>query len=95
MLMLHTAGLGYDFFNEHYNRLARDHGQPSVVSGSRAALKTPLLFDPGEKWEYGSNVDWAGQVVEGIRGKRLGAVLKERVFDPLGMSDIAFTRTDR
>lgn len=93
MLMLHTAGLGYDFFNEHYNRLARDHGQPSVVSGTRAALKTPLLFDPGEKWEYGTNVDWAGQVVEGIRGKRLGEVLKERVFDPLGMSDIAFTRT--
>lgn len=94
MLMLHTAGLGYDFFNENYNRLARDHGQPSVVSGSRASLKTPLLFDPGEKWEYGTNVDWAGQVVEGIRGKRLGEVLKERVFDPLGMSDIAFTRTD-
>ena len=55
---------------------------------------TPLLFDPGDKWEYGSNIDWAGQVVEGIRGKSLGDVLKERVFEPLGMKDIAFTRTE-
>lgn len=93
-LMLHTAGLGYDFFNENYLRMAQEHGQPSVVSGTKAALKTPLLFDPGEKWEYGSNLDWAGQVVEGIRGKRLGEVLKERVFAPLGIADMAFTRSD-
>ena len=93
MLMLHTAGFGYDFFNEQYNRLAEDHGQPSVVTASRASIETPLLFDPGERWEYGSNIDWAGQVVEGIRGKRLGEVLNERVFSQLGMDDTAFTRT--
>ena len=93
-LMLHTAGFGYDFFNEHYLKMATDHGQPSVVTCSKAALKTPLLFDPGDKWEYGTNIDWAGQVVEGIRGKRLGAVIKERVFEPLGISDMAFSRTD-
>lgn len=93
-LMLHTAGLGYDFFSEAYKRLADEHDQPSVVTGTKAAIRTPLLFDPGDKWEYGSNIDWAGQVVEGIRGKRLGAVLKDRVFDPLGMVDIAFTRTE-
>lgn len=93
-LMLHTGGFGYDFFSETYKRMAEEHGQPSVVSGSRAAIETPLLFDPGERWEYGSNIDWVGQVVEGIRGKRLGEVMRERVFDPLGMQDIAFTRTD-
>lgn len=69
-LMLHTAGFGYDFFNETYCRMATEHGQPSVVSASRASIETPLLFDPGEKWEYGTNIDWVGQVVEGIRGKR-------------------------
>jgi methyl acetate hydrolase len=90
MLLLHTAGLGYDFFNEHYARLAREHGQPSVVSASRASIRTPLLFDPGEQWEYGSNIDWAGQVVEGITGKRLGEVMQERVFEPLGMTDTSF-----
>lgn len=93
MLLLHTAGLGYDFFNTNYNRLAQERGQPSVVTGTRAALNTPLLFDPGEQWEYGSNIDWAGQVVEAITGKRLGEVMAERIFKPLGMTSTAFTMT--
>lgn len=94
MLLVHTAGFGYDFFNERYNRLAEEHGQPSVITSSHAAINTPLLFDPGERWEYGSNIDWAGQVVEGITGRRLGEVFKDRILDPLGMSDTAFTMTD-
>lgn len=93
MLMLHTGGFGYDFFSETYKRLAEEHGQPSVVTASRASIETPLLFDPGERWEYGTNIDWVGQVVEGIRGKRLGQVMRERIFDPLAMDEIAFTRT--
>jgi methyl acetate hydrolase len=93
MLMLHTAGLGYDFFNASYFRLAQERGQPSVVTCSKASLMTPLLFDPGDKWEYGSNLDWCGQIVESIRGKRLGEVMKERIFAPLGMEDIAFSLT--
>ena len=93
MLMLHTAGFGYDFFNETYNRLAEKHGQPSVITASKAAINTPLLFDPGDQWEYGSNIDWCGQVVEGVRGKRLGEVMRERIFTPLGMTDTAFTMT--
>jgi methyl acetate hydrolase len=91
MLMLHTAGFGYDFFNENYSAMASNHGQPSVTSATRAAIMTPLLFDPGEKWEYGSNIDWAGQVVEGIRGKRLGEVFQERIFAQLDITDMAFT----
>ena len=93
MLLLHTAGFGYDFFNEHYNRLAQEHGQPSVITASKASLRTPLLFDPGEEWEYGSNIDWAGRVVEGITGQRLGQVMQERIFAPLGMASTAFTLT--
>src|SRR4051794_31918713 len=90
MLLLRTAGFGYHCFNEQYNRLAKGHGQPSVITCSRASITTPLLFDPGDRWEYGSNIDWAGQVVEGIAGKRLGAVLAERICGPLGMEDTAF-----
>jgi methyl acetate hydrolase len=80
MLMLHTAGLGYDIFNAAYNRLAQEHGQPSVTTCTKASIITPLLFDPGDKWEYGSNIDWCGQIVESIRGKRLGEVMKERIL---------------
>jgi len=90
MLMLHTAGLAYEFSNETYYRLAHEHGQPSVITGTKASIMTPLLFDPGERWEYGSNIDWCGQVVESVRGKRLGEVFAERIFAPLGMKDTGF-----
>ena len=93
MLLLHTAGFGYDFFNEQYNRLASEKGQPSVVTSSKKSLMTPLLFDPGDKWEYGSNIDWCGQVVEGVTGKRLGDYMQERIFTPLGMKETSFTMT--
>ena len=95
MLLTHTAGFGYDFFNTTYERLAREKGQPSVTTSTMASLRTPLLFDPGDRWEYGSNIDWAGQVVEGITGQRLGEVFSTRIFEPLGMTDMTFALDDR
>ena len=94
MLMVHSAGLGYDFINHTYNRLAQEKGQPSVITASKASLMTPLLFDPGERWEYGTNMDWCGQIVEAIAGRRLGEVFKTRIFEPLGIQDTAFELTD-
>jgi methyl acetate hydrolase len=90
MLMLHTAGFGYDFFNPILKRLSLEHGQPDSRLGTKRGLMTPLLFDPGEQWEYGLSIDWCGRVVEGILGERLDTILKERVFDPLGMMDAGF-----
>ncbi|OWJ79680.1 serine hydrolase domain-containing protein [Haematobacter genomosp. 1] len=93
-LLLHRAGFGYDFFNETYRRLAEEQGQPSVITASKAALTRPLLFDPGAKWEYGSNIDWLGQVIEGIAGERLGQVFQKRIFEPLGMTETGFELTE-
>lgn len=89
-LLTHTAGFGYDFFDETYARLTAEHGVPSVVSATMASLTTPLLFDPGSRWQYGSNMDWAGLVVEAVTGRRLGEVMAERIFAPLGMTDTSF-----
>ncbi len=91
MLLLHTAGFGYDFFNETYARMAKDHGQLSPITGSKESLQTPLLFDPGEEWEYGTNIDWAGQVVEGVANMRLGEFMQKRIFEPLEIADTAFS----
>ncbi|WP_312969555.1 serine hydrolase domain-containing protein [Acinetobacter gerneri] len=93
MLLLHTAGMGYDFFNPEYQKLTSKHGYPSVITSSKASLKTPLLFEPGTQWEYGSNIDWAGLVTEKIGGKRLGQLMQEQIFNPLEMNDTAFTLT--
>lgn len=93
MLLLHTAGFAYEFFNANYNRLVTEHGQQIVFSGTRISLDTPLIFDPGEQWEYGTGIDWAGQIIEKIAGKRLGTVMQERIFAPLGMTTTAFSMT--
>ena len=93
-LMLHTAGFGYDFFNHDLLKYGEVRDVPSVVTASMASLRSVLLFDPGERWEYGSNIDWVGKVVEEVRGKPLGEVMKERIFEPLGMDETAFVLSD-
>ncbi|PWR23938.1 serine hydrolase domain-containing protein [Zavarzinia compransoris] len=92
MLMLHTSGMGYDFLDPNLRDYVALKGIPSIVSSTRAAITLPLTFDPGERWQYGLSIDWCGQVVEAIAGKRLGAVLADQVFAPLGMRDTGFSR---
>ena len=93
-LLLHTAGFCYEFFSHDDLKYRTAKGIPTVVSSSFASIRTVLLHDPGANWTYGCNIDWLGRIVEQQRGKRLGEVMKERVFEPLGMQDIAFTMTD-
>jgi methyl acetate hydrolase len=92
-LLTHTAGFGYEFWNEAIIRYQEATGVPSIVTRQPAALNTPLLFDPGEQWEYGINIDWAGRMVEAASGRRLGAYMQENIFEPLGMRDTAFKLT--
>ncbi len=63
----------------------RRRGSRASSRRPKASLMTPLLFDPGERWEYGTNMDWCGQIVEAITGERLGEVFKTRIFEPLGI----------
>jgi methyl acetate hydrolase len=93
-LLLHTAGFGYDIFNSDLITYAAKRNLPGVATCTVASLKSVLLFDPGERWEYGTNIDWAGKVVENVTGKRLGDVMRERIFEPLGMHDTGFTMSD-
>ena len=93
-LILHTSGLCYEFFSHDDLKYRTAKGIPTVVSSTFASTRTVLLHDPGAAWTYGVNIDWLGRIVEQQRGKRLGEVMKERIFTPLGMQDIAFTMTD-
>lgn len=83
MLMLHTAGFGYEFFSHEDQRYRNAMGTPSILTSTFDSIKSVLLFDPGERWNYGVNIDWVGKVVEAVRGKRLGEVMAERIFAPL------------
>jgi methyl acetate hydrolase len=92
-LLLHTAGFCYEFFSHDDLKYRTAKNIPTVVSSTFASVRTVLLHDPGERWTYGVNIDWVGKVVEAVRGKRLGEVLRERIFDPLEMQDIGFELT--
>ncbi len=92
-LMPHTAGFCYEFFSDDDLAFRAANGIPTVVSCSIDSIRTVLLHDPGDRWTYGVNIDWVGRIVEEIRGQRLGQVMAERVFRPLGMHDIGFTMT--
>jgi methyl acetate hydrolase len=93
-LLTHTAGFAYEIWEEPIVRYQEATGTPGIISCEERALTTPLLFDPGERWEYGINLDWAGKMVEAVSGQKLGAYLKANVFEPLGMRDTAFKITD-
>ncbi len=93
-LLTHTSGFVYEMWNEDLARYVRVTGRPGSASGLNAGLDMPLAFDPGERWEYGIGIDWAGKVVEAASGQTLGAYLDEHVFAPLGMTDTRFGRPD-
>jgi len=89
-LLTHTSGLGYDTWNADILRYREATGIPAVGSCQNAALTTPLLAEPGERWEYGISIDWAGKLVEAAGGVKLDRYLKDNLFDPLGMADTGF-----
>jgi methyl acetate hydrolase len=66
---------------------------PGTASCENAALRLPLLFDPGERWNYGINLEWVGKVIEGASGTTLGDYLRENLFAPLGMDSTGFRIT--
>src|SRR6201999_22159 len=89
-LMTHTAGFAYDMWNGDMVQYLAKAGLPAVTTCKNDALKTPLMTDPGTRWEYGTNIDFVGKAVEAASGKRLDAYLRDHMFVPLGMSDTGF-----
>jgi CubicO group peptidase (beta-lactamase class C family) len=92
-LLTHTSGFGYDIWNSDLLRCRERMGIPDLMSCQNAALNLPLLFDPGERWEYGIGIDWAGKAVERIGGQVLQAFFDENLFGPLGIQDTGFKLT--
>jgi methyl acetate hydrolase len=87
-LLTHTSGFGYEFMNADMVRARGPQGTPPM--GSRAGLVSALLFDPGERWEYGISTDWVGMAVEAASGSTLGDYLTAHVLAPLAMTDTGF-----
>jgi len=92
-LLTHSAGFSYEIWNADYVTYMERTGTPSIFGCLDAGLRMPLLFDPGDRWEYGINIDWVGKMVEAVSGRDLDTVMREDLFEPLGMSSTGFRLT--
>lgn len=83
-----SAGLTYDTNSPAFQELnARTNGAPTTREVAAAMAKSPLMFEPGEHWNYSMCHDVLAAVVEVISGKRFSDYLQENIFDPVGMPD--------
>ena len=89
-LLTHTAGFAYEIWEPSIAQYQEATGTPGITTCTNAALTTPLLFDPGDRWDYGINIDWVGKMVEAVSGQTLDRYFQEHIFGPLGMKDTAF-----
>ncbi|HIF87543.1 MAG TPA: class A beta-lactamase-related serine hydrolase [Gammaproteobacteria bacterium] len=94
-LLTQESGLIQEFFSPD-SKLGKLYGA-NVSSVGNTALqlaqslgKLPVYFEPGSKWHYGHSTDVLGVVIEVAAGKPLDELLRERIFDPLGMDDTSF-----
>ena len=96
-LLTHTSGLTYTWnlvLGQMYKDAKVADGliqyDGTIGDSVRHLAALPLLFNPGERWEYSLGVDVLGYLVEVISGKTFDEFLRTRVFDPIGMKDTYF-----
>lgn len=88
-----SAGFGYSFFN---SKLLNHYGASGLdeFTGSYSQFLTqPLVNQPGSRWEYGINIDWAGLIVSRITGKSLNDYFHDHIFKPLEIKNISMFPT--
>ena len=89
-LLTHTSGYVYEIWNANaLQRVASEQIDSLFVEGGNG-MTAPLGFSPGERWEYGIGIDWAGVIVETLSGKDLDVYFQDHIFSPLSMHDSAY-----
>ncbi len=94
-LLMHNAGMTYGVFSNHpVDKLYRSTGviDPAndLEAFSQKLAALPLMKQPGSGWYYSVSVDLQGRLIEVVSGQTLDVFFKERIFDPLGMTDTFF-----
>lgn len=96
-LILHRAGMGYGIFGP-INPVEEMYGKADLFEPSEdlsvkmtKLSKLPLLAQPGEGWYYSYSIDVLGRIAEVVADKKLGDIMKERIFEPLGMDETSFS----
>jgi CubicO group peptidase (beta-lactamase class C family) len=99
-LLRHTSGLTYGFYGD--SAVRKLYANSDLFDGDfdnarfvERIAKLPLAEQPGTRWDYGHSTDVLGRVVEVISGQSLFGFEKQRLLDPLGMTETASARDDR
>jgi len=92
-LLTHTAGFVYDTWNADMLRYNQMTGLSRVETFARPEDCQPLSFDPGERWHYGINIEWAGKVLEAVTGMSVDDYMQKNLFGPLGMRSTGYRLT--
>ena len=69
-LLTHTAGFDYTFFNHDIKKWGEEKNIDEF-GGTIEGVTQPLTFEPGTKWAYGVNIDWAGEYLARVTGMKL------------------------
>ena len=98
-LLRHTSGLSYGFFGNSVVKTMYDDARLLAEDVDNAAFaekiaKLPLAWQPGSTWEYSHSTDILGRVIEVASGLSLYQFEKQRILDPLGMTDTSFYVAD-
>lgn len=90
MLLQHTSGYG-DYLNDpEFIEHTNNYRETSELS--ELVLKSPLLFEPGERFSYSnSGFVLLGKIIETVTDKKYSENLKERILDPLDMKNSDYT----
>lgn len=89
-LLTHTAGYGYGFWNADYVRICAALGCPPLPSDATELARLPLLFDPGDRWNYGISTDIVGHAIEAVTRTTLASYIGDNITGPLGMTDTSY-----
>jgi methyl acetate hydrolase len=89
-LLTHTAGFTYSTWSQPMTQYEKVTGTPFIGEGQNASFTAPLEFDPGDRWQYGINIDWVGKAVEAVSDQSLEVYFRENILAPLGMTDTGF-----
>ncbi|BFZ64982.1 hypothetical protein YB2330_006145 [Saitoella coloradoensis] len=98
MMLTHTSGHTYDFFNENTLKWNKVNGilgnaNNATFGTTRDAIEAPLGSEPGTKFEYGVGLDWVGFIIERISGMSLDAYFKKHILEPIGAKSTSFVPT--
>jgi CubicO group peptidase (beta-lactamase class C family) len=98
-LLRHTSGITYGFYGDSAvrKRYANSNiydDDPDNAQFAERLAKLPLAEQPGTRWDYGHSVDVLGRVIEVVSGQSLYRFEKQRLLDPLGMTETAFFVAD-